>query len=54
MKIKLCKKAYQDLGMMYKGKGIIAYLKKLYTIDKIYDKLDANTRIIAFNNIPTN
>lgn len=50
-KIKLCKKAYQDLGMMYKGKGIIAYLKKLYTIDKIYDKFDANTRIIAFNNI---
>jgi P4 family phage/plasmid primase-like protien len=49
-RMKICKMCYQQLGNSGFVKGIIDYLKDLYTDDDIDEKLNSNTKLIAFRN----
>ena len=48
-KMKLIKKAYNNLGQSAYSEGIIKYLKSLYLIDGIDDLLDSKIELFAFD-----
>jgi P4 family phage/plasmid primase-like protien len=49
-KFKICGSAHKMIGMSSTIKGIVDYLKNLYNVDDLVDKLDNNKNVIAFNN----
>ena len=49
-KFKMISKAYNKIGMSSFIKGTIDFLKNLYNVEKLEDKIDANKNIIAFEN----
>jgi len=50
-KFKMITKAYNKIGMSSFIKGTIDFLKNLYNVEKLEDKIDANKNIISFENI---
>jgi phage/plasmid-associated DNA primase len=49
-KMEMLHNAYKKLGSSTFIKGVIDFLKNLYSVDRIMDKLDSNKNIIAFDN----
>ena len=50
-KFKMISKAYNKIGMSSFIKGTIDFLKNLYNVEKLEEKIDANKNIIAFENL---
>ena len=50
-KFKMISKAYTKIGMSTFIKGCIDFLKNLYNVEKLEDKIDSNKNVIAFENI---
>lgn len=50
-KFKMISKAYTKIGMATFIKGCIDFLKNLYNVEKLEDKIDSNKNVVAFENI---
>ena len=50
-KMKLIKKSYMQIGMSSYIKGIMEYLKNLYTVDRLDDLIDSKHNLLAFDNM---
>lgn len=50
-KFKMIAKAYTKIGMSSFIKGCIDFLKNLYNVEKLDEKIDANKNVLAFENL---
>jgi hypothetical protein len=50
-KFKMINKAYSKIGMSSFIKGCIDFLKNLYNVEKLDEKIDSNKNLLAFENL---